>query len=170
MTWSPFLVMKLDRVVKHSPPTASRCISALQRLLEGERCSYDLGPAAAQAFNWTIWCMQFLPLPSPGARPVLREEEVQCIMRDQVEILDGELVSLHRSTKLLEVHWCVLILLFLLSTAGHSGRVVYARGVVTLTSHRIIWSTETHAVEGHLSLVVAARKSRNIFKPSRYVY
>lgn len=50
---------------------------------------------------------------------------------------------------------------------GHSGKVVYRRGVVTLTSHRIIWCSESHAVEGHLSLVVAARKSRNIFKPSR---
>jgi hypothetical protein len=140
MTWSPFLVMKLDRVVKHSPPTASRCISALQRLLEGERCTYGLGPAAAQAFNWTIWCMQFLPLPSPGARPVLREEEVQCIMRDQVEILDGEPVSSHRSTKLFEVHWCVLILLllFTLNRTQREGRIRARCGDPDISSYHLV--------------------------------
>lgn len=56
----------------------------------------------------------------------------------------------------------------LIHGSGHTNRAIYKRGVVTLTSHRIIWSSGSMAVEGSLQHVVNARKSRNMFKPSRY--
>ena len=55
--------------------------------------------------------------------------------------------------------------------AGRTDRVVYQGGLVILTSHRIIWHSrsESRAFHGHLSLVGNARKSFNLFKPSKWV-
>lgn len=86
---------------------------------------------------------QDLPLPPGTTRPPLSEYEVECLMRDRVALVDGR-----------------------------SGRVVHQGGVVILTSHRIIWhcQTQSRALQGHLSKVADARKSRNFFKPSSRVH
>lgn len=49
--------------------------------------------------------------------------------------------------------------------------MVQSGGVLILTSHRILWHArgEARALQAQLSLVAQARKSRNIFKPSKCV-
>lgn len=86
---------------------------------------------------------QELPLPPGTTRPPLSEYEVECLLRDNVALVDGR-----------------------------SNRVVHKGGMVILTSHRIIWhcQTQSRAYHGHLSKVVDARKSRNIFKPSSRIH
>jgi hypothetical protein len=54
--------------------------------------------------------------------------------------------------------------------AGLVNTAVYKNGVAILTSRRILWYQQPGGlvIEGHLSLVVNASKSRNFLKPSRY--
>jgi len=86
---------------------------------------------------------QELPLLPGTTRPPLSEYEVECLLRDKVALIDGR-----------------------------SNQVVHTGGLVILTSHRIIWhcQTQSRAYHGHLSKVVDARKSHNIFKPSSRVH
>ena len=126
-----------------------------------------------------LW--QELALPPGATRPPLSEQEVECLMRDRVSLLDGPCVrGRPRSSAAVDRRAD-----FLpsnpqrqpTSIAGRTDRVVYAGGVVILTSHRIIWHSreggqgqgQGRAFQAHLSVVASARKSRNPFKPSKCV-
>lgn len=69
------------------PPNASERFNAFWKVSGSTTgtCEHNSGDDSSLCVCWP----QYLPLPSPGSRPVLHEEEVECIMRDQVEIVDG---------------------------------------------------------------------------------